>query len=48
MMLVMLQIADETFDAINELIGMAIAIVVLALVNIYVGLCWSIVYRDYF
>ncbi len=32
------QIADETFDAINELIGMAIAIVVLALVNIYVGL----------
>lgn len=32
------QIADETFDAINELIGMAIAVVVLASVNIYVGL----------
>lgn len=32
------QIADETFDAITELIGMFIAIAVLARVSIYVGL----------
>lgn len=31
------QIADQTFDAITELIGMVIAVVVLLSVNIYVG-----------
>ena len=32
------QIADETFDAITELIGMFIAVIVLSSVSIYIGL----------